>query len=113
MTITERQVGDVTILDLKGKITLDLGSDEFEATTRGLADGGQKQFIVNFADCPYIDSAALAALVRNFTYVSRRGGKLKLMNLPKRIVDLLMITKLLTTFEIFEDEQTALASFAD
>jgi len=112
MQIDERQVGEVTILDLKGKITLNEGDEVLKDKINSLILQNRKRILLNLADVPYIDSAGLGEIVRTYTTVSRQGGQLKLVNLTKRITDLLMITKLLTVFETFDVEQEALKSFS-
>ncbi len=112
MQIEERQVGEVMILDLKGKITLGEGDEILKDKINSLILQNQKRILLNLADVPYIDSAGLGEIVRTYTTVSRQGGQLKLVNLTKRITDLLMITKLLTVFETFDTEQDALKSFS-
>jgi anti-sigma B factor antagonist len=112
MQIDERQVGEVMILDLKGKVTLGEGDEVLKDKINSLILQGQKRILLNLADVPYIDSAGLGEIVRTYTTVSRQGGQLKLVNLTKRITDLLMITKLLTVFETFDVEQDALKSFS-
>jgi anti-sigma B factor antagonist len=112
MQIDERQVGEVTILDLKGKITLNEGDEVLKDKINSLILQNRKRILLNLADVPYIDSAGLGEIVRTYTTVSRQGGQLKLVNLTKRITDLLMITKLLTVFETFDVEQDALKSFS-
>jgi anti-sigma B factor antagonist len=111
MNIDERVVGDVTILDLKGKMTLGEGDELLKEKINSLIQQGHKKLLLNLEAVPYIDSAGLGEIVRTYTTVSRQGGKLKLLNLTKRIQDLLAITKLLTVFETFEVEQEAVASF--
>lgn len=113
MQIDERVVGDVTILDLRGKMTLGEGDELLREKVSSLVNQGKKKLIMNLDGVPYIDSAGLGEIVRTYTTVSRQGGKLKLLNLTKRIEDLLSITKLLTVFEVFEDEAEALQSYAD
>ncbi len=112
MQIEERVVGDVTILDLKGKMTLGEGDEILKEKVNSLISQGQKKLVLNLEGVPYIDSAGLGEIVRTYTTVSRQGGKLKLLNLTKRIQDLLAITKLLTVFETFESEKDAVGSFA-
>ena len=112
MQIDERTVGEVTILDLKGKITLNEGDEVLKDKINSLIMQGKKKILLNLADVPYIDSAGLGEIVRTYTTVSRQGGQLKLVNLTKRITDLLMITKLLTVFETFEVEQEAIKSYS-
>jgi len=112
MQIEERAVGDVVILDLKGKITLGEGDELLKDKVNSLVNQGHKKVILNLASVPYIDSAGLGEVVRTYTTVSRQGGSLKLLNLTKRITDLLSITKLLTVFETFDSENEAVRSFA-
>jgi anti-sigma B factor antagonist len=112
MQIEERLVGEVMILDLKGKITLNEGDEVLKDKINSLILQERKRILLNLADVPYIDSAGLGEIVRAYTTVSRQGGQLKLVNLTKRITELLMITKLLTVFETFDEEQDALKSFS-
>ena len=112
MHIDERVVGAVMILDLKGKITLGEGDEALKDKINSLILQGHKKILLNLADVPYIDSAGLGEVVRTYTTVSRQGGQLKMVNLTKRITDLLMITKLLTVFETFDNERDALQSFS-
>src|SRR5450755_4684225 len=112
MQIEERAVGDVVILDLKGKITLGEGDELLKDKVNSLVNQGHKKIVLNLADVPYIDSAGLGEVVRTYTTVSRQGGSLKLLNLTKRITDLLSITKLLTVFETFDSENEAVRSFS-
>jgi anti-sigma B factor antagonist len=112
MQIEERVVNDVTILDLKGKITLGEGDEVLKDKINSLILQNRKRILLNLEDVPYIDSAGLGEIVRTYTTVSRQGGQLKLVNLTKRITDLLSITKLLTVFETFDTEADALKSFS-
>lgn len=112
MQIEERVVGEVTILDLKGKITLGDGDEVLKDKINSLVLQNRRRILLNLADVPYIDSAGLGEVVRTYTTVSRQGGQLKLVNLTKRITDLLSITKLLTVFETFDSEAEALKSFS-
>ena len=112
MQIEQRTVGSVMILDLKGKVTLGEGDEVLKDKINSLILQGHKKMLLNLADVPYIDSAGLGEIVRTYTTVSRQGGQLKLVNLTKRITDLLMITKLLTVFETFDSEAEALKSFS-
>ena len=112
MQIEERVVNNVTILDLKGKITLGEGDEALKDKINSLIQQDRKRILLNLAEVPYIDSAGLGEIVRTYTTVSRQGGKLKLLNLTKRIQDLLAITKLLTVFETYESEADAVKSFA-
>ena len=112
MQIEERAVGDVKVLDLKGRITLGEGDELLKDKVNSLLNQGAKKIVLNLADVPYIDSAGLGEIVRTYTTVSRQGGSLKLLNLTKRITDLLSITKLLTVFETFDSQDEAVRSFS-
>lgn len=112
MQIEERVVDDVTILDLKGKITLGEGDEALKDKVNSLALQGRRRILLNLAEVPYIDSAGLGGVVSTYTTISRQGGQLKLVNLTKRITDLLSITKLLTVFETFDSEAEAVKSFS-
>ena len=112
MKIVERQVGDVTILDLQGKILIGEKDDALRDAVNKAVDSGKAKLLLNLADVPYVDSAGLGEIVRCYTTVSRKGGKLKLINLTKKIQDLLSITKLLTVFETFDTEEEGVKSFA-
>jgi len=112
MQIEERVVDDVTILDLKGKITLGEGDEVLKDKVNSLALQGRRRIILNLAEVPYIDSAGLGGVVSTYTTISRQGVQLKLVNLTKRITDLLSITKLLTVFETFDSEAEAIKSFS-
>ena len=112
MQIEERNVGDVVVLDLKGKVTLGAGDELLKDKVNSLVNQGHRKIILNLADVPYVDSAGLGEIVRTYTTVSKNGGSLKLLNLTKRITDLLSITKLLTVFETYENENDAVRSFA-
>jgi anti-sigma B factor antagonist len=111
MQIDERKVGDVLILDLKGKMTLGDGDELLRNKINSAIQAGSKKLVLNLGNVPYIDSAGLGEVVRTYTTVSRQGGALKLLNLTKRIQDLLAITKLLTVFETFDSEDEAVKSF--
>jgi anti-sigma B factor antagonist len=112
MQIDERPVGDVVVLDLRGKITLGDGDELLKDKINSLVNQGQRKIVLNLAEVPYIDSAGLGQIVSTYTTVSRHGGSLKLLSLTKRITDLLAITKLLTVFETFESEGDAVRSFS-
>jgi len=111
MDIVERTVGDVTVLDLKGKMTLGEGDELLKDKINSLLASGKKKLLLNLEAVPYIDSAGLGEVVRTYTTVSRQGGSLKLLNLTKRIEDLLSITKLLTVFDTFDSEAEAVQSY--
>jgi len=111
MEIVERTVSDVTVLDLKGKMTLGEGDELLKDKINSLLASGKKKLLLNLEAVPYIDSAGLGEVVRTYTTVSRQGGSLKLLNLTKRIEDLLSITKLLTVFDTFDSEAEAINSY--
>lgn len=111
MEIQERSSGEVTILDLKGRMTLGEGDLLLKDKINSLLLQGHRKLVLNLEGVPYMDSAGLGEVVRTFTTVSRQGGSLKLLNLTKRIQDLLAITKLLTVFEAFDSESEAVHSF--
>jgi anti-sigma B factor antagonist len=106
-----RQVGDVTVIDAVGRITLGEGSSTFREIVKDLVNKGNKKILLNLAEVSYIDSSGIGELVSGFTSVSNAGGSLKLLKLTKRIQDLLQVTKLYTVFEVFDDEAKALATF--
>jgi len=112
MEIEQRTVGEIVILDLRGKITLGEGDELLKDKVNSLVNQGHKKVILNLAAVPFIDSAGLGEIVRTYTTVSRQGGSLKLLNLTKRITDLLAITKLLTVFETYDTENDAVRSFS-
>jgi anti-sigma B factor antagonist len=112
MQIEERAVGDVVVLDLKGRVTLGDGDELLKDKVNSLVNRGFRKIVLNLAEVPYVDSAGLGEIVRTYTTVSRQGGSLKLLNLTKRISDLLSITKLLTVFETFDAEDEAIKSFS-
>lgn len=111
LEIRERTVGEVTVLDLIGKITIGDGSVQLRDAVNNLLEAGRNRIVLNLGGVTYVDSSGIGELVSRFTTTKGTGGKLKLLNLPKKIKDLLMITKLLTVFEIHEDEQAAIESF--
>jgi anti-sigma B factor antagonist len=111
MKIETRTIGEIRILDCSGKITLGEGTMAVRNTVRDILKSDGKKIILNLADVNYIDSSGIGELVSTYTTVTNNGGQLKLLNLTKKIRELLAITKLLTVFQVFEDEQAALASF--
>ncbi len=111
MKIETRNIGDITLLDCSGKITLGEGTMAVRNSVRDILKGNGKKIILNLADVNYIDSSGIGELVSTYTTVTNSGGQLKLLNLTKKIQELLAITKLLTVFQVFENEQAALASF--
>jgi anti-sigma B factor antagonist len=110
--LTTRQVGDVTVVDAVGRITLGEGASTFRDSIRDLAATGHKKLLLNLAEISYIDSSGIGELVSGFTTVANQGGTVKLLNLTKRVQDLLQITKLYTVFEVFDDEAKAVRSYA-
>jgi anti-anti-sigma factor len=111
LNISERQAGDVTILDLDGKITIGEGSVALRNAIRRLLGEGKNKILLNLGSVGYIDSSGIGELVSSFTAVNKESGQLKLLNLTQKIQDLLAITKLLTVFDTFDDEGDALGSF--
>jgi anti-sigma B factor antagonist len=109
--LTSRQVGDVTVIDAAGRITLGEGASAFRDAIRSFAAKGDKKLLLNLSDVSYIDSSGIGEMVSGFTTVTNGGGQLKLVGLSKRVKDLLQITKLYTVFEAFEDEADAVRSF--
>ncbi len=110
--LSSRQVGDVTVLDVAGRITLGEGSSALRDTLRDLVSKGQKKILLNLGEVSYIDSSGIGELVSGFTTVANHGGQLKLLGLTKRVKDLLQITKLYTVFDVHDDEAGAVRSFA-
>jgi anti-sigma B factor antagonist len=111
MKIEQRMVGDVHILDCSGKITLGEGTMTVRNTVRDILKDKGNKIVLNLADVNYIDSSGIGELVSTYTTVTNSGGQLKLLNLTKKIHELLQITKLLTVFQVFDDEGAAVASF--
>ena len=111
MDIKERVVESVSILDLSGKIVLGEGDVQIKERIRDLLSDGQRKILLNLGDVSYIDSAGLGSLISSYATTKREGGQLKLVNLTKRVQDLLAITKLITVFDTFESEKEAVASF--
>jgi anti-sigma B factor antagonist len=111
LNISERQAGDVTILDMDGKVTIGEGSVALRTAIRRLIGEGKKKILLNLSGVGYVDSSGIGELVSSFTTVNKEGGQLKLLNLTQKIQDLLAITKLLTVFDTFENEGDALSSY--
>src|SRR5215472_1012477 len=112
MKASTRQVNGVTIVDLSGRITLGEGSVILRDTIRDLLSKGQKKILLNLGDVSYIDSSGIGELVSAYTTVRNQGGDLRLLNLTKKVHDLLQITKLYTVFDVKDDETTAVRAFA-
>ena len=112
MKITVRQSGDVTILDLKGKITIGIGDVALRDSIAQQLQEGKRNLVLNTADVSTIDSSGVGELVAAYTTVTNRDGRLKLLKLPPKLQDILQITQLITVFEVFEHEDEAVKSFA-
>ncbi len=111
MTLHERWIGDVTIIDLEGRMSVEDGAHGFRDAVRQLVRQDRVKLVLNFQATPYIDSTALGEVVRAYTSATRKGGTLKLLNVTPRVHDLLMITKLLPVFDLFDAEAEAVKSF--
>jgi anti-sigma B factor antagonist len=111
LEVSERQAGDVTILDMNGSVRMGEGAISLRNSIRGLVDAGKKKILLNLGGVKNIDSSGIGELIANYTTVSRDGGQLKLLNLTDKIQNLLVITKLLTVFDSFDNEAEALNSF--
>ena len=110
--LTSRQVGDVSVVDVAGRITLGEGSSALRDLLREMVGKGQKKILLNLGEVSYIDSSGIGELVSGFTTVTNSGGEMKLLNLNKRVKDLLQITKLYTVFDVHDDEAHAIRAFA-
>ncbi|MFI5173510.1 MAG: STAS domain-containing protein [Terriglobia bacterium] len=111
MQLKTRKVDSVNVVDINGKITLGEGNVILRDTIRNLLARGEKKILLNLGDVTYIDSSGIGELVSSFTTTTNQGGQLKLLNLTKKVQDLLQITKLLTVFEVFNNETEALQTF--
>ena len=111
LTINRRQAGDVTILDLDGEVRIGDSSTALRSEIRNLVAAGNNKILLNLAGVKYIDSSGIGELIANYTTVGRGGGQLKLLNLTEKVQDLLVITKLLTVFDVYDNEADALSSF--
>ena len=109
--LNTRQVGDVSVVDVAGRITLGEGSSALRDALRDLINKNQKKILLNLGDVNYIDSSGIGELVSAFTTTKNQGGELKLLNLTKKVHDLLQITKLYTVFDVKDDEAAAVKSF--
>jgi anti-sigma B factor antagonist len=112
MKATIREIDSVVVVDVSGRITLGEGCAQLREIVRGQLAKGNKKILLNLADVTYIDSSGIGELVSGYTAVSNQGGKLKLLNLTKKVHDLLQITKLYTVFDVYDDEAKAISSFA-
>jgi anti-sigma B factor antagonist len=111
LEVTERQAGDVTILDMSGAVRMGEGAVALRNAIRGLVEQGKKKILLNLGGVKNVDSSGIGELIANFTTVRREGGQLKLLNLTEKIQNLLVITKLLTVFDAYDNESDALSSF--
>src|SRR5215471_1552080 len=111
LNINQRQAGDVAILDLSGEVRIGDSATALRGSIRDLVAGGNKKILLNLAGVRYIDSSGIGELIANYTTVGRSSGQLKLLNLTDKVQDLLVITKLLTVFDVYESEPDALSSF--
>src|ERR1700693_5801950 len=112
MKTNVREVQGVSILDLKGKITIGAGDVQLRGTVNALAESGKKSILINMHDVTTIDSSGIGELVGCYTSVTNKGGKLRLLHLPPKINDVLTVTQLITVFDVYESEPEAVASFA-
>ena len=111
MDVNMRQNGDVTILDLKGKITIGSGDVALRNAVQEVMDGGATKILINMAGVTTIDSSGIGELVSAYTTATDRGAKLKLINLPAKVADILTITQLITVFDVYDTEDEAVQSF--
>ncbi len=111
MKIEKRKKGDVLILDLEGKILIGEGIDELRGAINNAIKEKETKLLLNFASVPYLDSTGLGEVVRSYTSVKKEGGVVKIVNLTNKVRDLLSVTKLITVFDTFEDEEKAIESF--
>lgn len=112
MTISERLVGGIMLLELNGQLVLGASAEGLRDKVRSLLQQGQRQFIMNLAAVPYMDSGGLGELVQTYATVNKQGGALKLLHMTSRLKDLLVITRLATVFDCYDSEDAALASFS-
>lgn len=111
MKIEKRKVGEVLVLDLKGKILIGDGIDELRDAINTSISEKESKVLLNFGEVPYLDSTGLGEVVRSYTSIKKEGGSVKIVNLTNKVKDLLSVTKLLTVFETFEDEAKAVSTF--
>ena len=111
LNIRERQAGDITVLDMDGRITIGEGSVSLRSAIRRLLEEGKKNILLNLAGVSYIDSSGIGELVSSYTAINKEGGQLKLLSLTEKLRDLLTITKLLTVFDAYDTEAEALSNF--
>jgi len=111
LSIGQRRVKEITVLDLVGDITIGEGASELSTAIRSLMERGEFKILLNLADVDYVDSVGLGNLITSYTRLRKEGGELKLLNLSKNVLDILVITKLVTVLDVFEDEAAAINSF--
>jgi anti-anti-sigma factor len=111
MNVNERQRGDVTVLDLKGKITIGSGDVALRNAVQEVMNGGAMKVLINMHDVSTIDSSGIGELVSAYTTATNRGAKLRLFNLPAKVTDILTITQLITVFDVYDNEDEAIRSF--
>ena len=111
LDIHERDREGIAILDLDGRLTVGAEMAKYRETMQKLVDAGKRSVIVNMEKVDYVDSTGLGAMVMTYTTMQKAGGKMKLLNLTRRSIELLVMTKLTTIFEVFADEQDAVNSF--
>lgn len=111
MTVATRRAGEVTVVDIVGRITVQDGADQFRDVARDLLNGGRAKIVVNLRDVPYIDSTALGELIRTYTSAIRCNGSVKLLSVSPHVHQLLVITSLLSVFDLFDSEAEAVKSF--
>ena len=111
LKMSNREVNGIVIIDLSGQLTLGESSAAIRDEVRDQTSQGNRKILLNLANVTYIDSAGLGELTAAYTSVKNRGGELKLLNLTKRVHDLMQITKLYTVFDVYDDEKKAIASF--
>lgn len=112
MDVSKRQAGDVTILDLKGKITIGTGDVQLRNAVQDVMNSGAMKVLINMAGISTIDSSGIGELVSAYTTATNRGAKLKLINLPAKVTDILTITQLITVFDVFDSEEQGIQSFS-
>ena len=112
MNVNTRQVGDVTILDLKGKITIGSGDVALRNAVHEVINSGAKKVLINMSDVSTIDSSGIGELVSAYTTATNRGARLKLINLPAKVTDILTITQLITVFDVYDSEAEGISSFS-
>lgn len=111
MKIAERQSGDITILDVQGKLLLGEGDEIFHEAVNRVVEAGRLKLVINMAEVPYVDSSGISELVRTYVTLGKRGGRMTLVSLTRRVHELLSITRLLTVFETFDSEEEAVDSY--